>query len=236
MIGHQNSVIAIDGPAGSGKSTVAREIAKILKIHYLDSGAFYRTLTLAIFRNFQSQESSAKFADWVIKNEQNQPLNDWAIRLEFGNGNENKMFFNEEDVSKSIRTPEITEKIKYIADKQIFRDFVNEKIRKLAEEYKLVMDGRDIGTEVFPNTRNKFFLTASPEVRAKRRMDELVAKNIPADWQEVYSEMVKRDDSDRNRIIAPLVPAEDAIMIDTDSLSIKLVIETILSRILESKS
>ena len=98
------------------------------------------------------------------------------------------------------------------------------------------MDGRDIGTEVFPNTRNKFFLTASPEVRANRRMDELVAKNIPADWQEVYSEMVKRDDSDRNRIIAPLVPAEDAIMIDTDSLSIKLVIETILSRILESKS
>jgi cytidylate kinase len=156
--------------------------------------------------------------------------------LDFGHGDENKLFLNSEEVTSQIRTPEITEKIKYIADKQIFRDFVNERIRALARDNKLVMDGRDIGTEVFPDSRNKFFLTASPEVRAKRRLDELLAKKIPADWEEVYSEMVKRDDSDRNRKIAPLLAAKDAILIDTDSLSIKLVIETILSRILESKS
>lgn len=233
---HIDSVIAIDGPAGSGKSTVAREIAKILGIHYLDSGAFYRTLTLAIFKYYKASESQQDFADWIAEMQNILPLDQWQIRLDFGHGDENKLFLNSEDVTNQIRTPEITEKIKYIADKQIFRDFVNERIRALARDNKLVMDGRDIGTEVFPDSRNKFFLTASPEVRAKRRMDELLAKKIPADWEEVYSEMVKRDDSDRNRKIAPLLAAKDAILIDTDSLSIKLVIETILSRILESKS
>lgn len=233
---HIDSVIAIDGPAGSGKSTVAREIAKILGIHYLDSGAFYRTLTLAIFKYYKASESQQDFADWIAEMQNILPMDQWQIRLDFGHGDENKLFLNSEEVTNQIRTPEITEKIKYIADKQIFRDFVNERIRALARDNKLVMDGRDIGTEVFPDSRNKFFLTASPEVRAKRRMDELLAKKIPADWEEVYSEMVKRDDSDRNRKIAPLLAAKDAILIDTDSLSIKLVIETILSRILESKS
>ena len=233
---HIDSVIAIDGPAGSGKSTVAREIAKILGIHYLDSGAFYRTLTLAIFKYYKASESQQDFADWIAEMQNILPLDQWQIRMDFGHGDENKLFLNSEDVTNQIRTPEITEKIKYIADKQIFRDFVNERIRALARDNKLVMDGRDIGTEVFPDSRNKFFLTASPEVRAKRRLDELLAKKIPADWEEVYSEMVKRDDSDRNRKIAPLLAAKDAILIDTDSLSIKLVIETILSRILESKS
>lgn len=233
---HIDSVIAIDGPAGSGKSTVAREIAKILGIHYLDSGAFYRTLTLAIFKYYKASESQQDFADWIAEMQNILPMDQWQIRLDFGHGDENKLFLNSEEVTSQIRTPEITEKIKYIADKQIFRDFVNERIRALARDNKLVMDGRDIGTEVFPDSRNKFFLTASPEVRAKRRMDELLAKKIPADWEEVYSEMVKRDDSDRNRKIAPLLAAKDAILIDTDSLSIKLVIETILSRILESKS
>ncbi|MCZ8239135.1 MAG: (d)CMP kinase [Leptospiraceae bacterium] len=233
---HTDSVIAIDGPAGSGKSTVAREIAKILGIHYLDSGAFYRTLTLAIFKYYKASESQQDFADWIAEMQNILPMDQWQIRLDFGHGDENKLFLNSEEVTSQIRTPEITEKIKYIADKQIFRDFVNERIRALARDNKLVMDGRDIGTEVFPDSRNKFFLTASPEVRAKRRMDELLAKKIPADWEEVYSEMVKRDDSDRNRKIAPLLAAKDAILIDTDSLSIKLVIETILSRILESKS
>ncbi|PJE03960.1 MAG: cytidylate kinase [Leptospira sp.] len=233
---HIDSVIAIDGPAGSGKSTVAREIAKILGIHYLDSGAFYRTLTLAIFKYYKASESQQDFADWIAEMQNILPLDQWQIRLDFGHGDENKLFLNSEEVTSQIRTPEITEKIKYIADKQIFRDFVNERIRALARDNKLVMDGRDIGTEVFPDSRNKFFLTASPEVRAKRRLDELLAKKIPADWEEVYSEMVKRDDSDRNRKIAPLLAAKDAILIDTDSLSIKLVIETILSRILESKS
>jgi cytidylate kinase len=233
---HIDSVIAIDGPAGSGKSTVAREIAKILGIHYLDSGAFYRTLTLAIFKYYKASESQQDFADWIAEMQNILPMDQWQIRLDFGHGDENKLFLNSEEVTSQIRTPEITEKIKYIADKQIFRDFVNERIRALARDNKLVMDGRDIGTEVFPDSRNKFFLTASPEVRAKRRLDELLAKKIPADWEEVYSEMVKRDDSDRNRKIAPLLAAKDAILIDTDSLSIKLVIETILSRILESKS
>lgn len=233
---HIDSVIAIDGPAGSGKSTVARGIAKILGIHYLDSGAFYRTLTLAIFKYYKASESQQDFADWIAEMQNILPLDQWQIRLDFGHGDENKLFLNSEEVTSQIRTPEITEKIKYIADKQIFRDFVNERIRALARDNKLVMDGRDIGTEVFPDSRNKFFLTASPEVRAKRRLDELLAKKIPADWEEVYSEMVKRDDSDRNRKIAPLLAAKDAILIDTDSLSIKLVIETILSRILESKS
>lgn len=221
-------VIAIDGPAGSGKSTVAREVASRLGIHYLDSGAFYRALTLALYREYQRQSFNLEFTEWA-ETRTSIDLGEISIQLEFGEGNENHIFLNGEDVSSEIRLPEITDKIKYVADKAIFRDFVNNLIRNLAKDHSLAMDGRDIGTIVFPNTPYKFFLTASPEVRAKRRLDELNSKGIAADYESVYQDMVKRDYSDENRKIAPLVRSKDALLVDTDSLSIKVVIETILS-------
>ncbi|MCC5815901.1 MAG: (d)CMP kinase [Leptospira sp.] len=222
-------VIAIDGPAGSGKSTVARQVAKHLGIDYLDSGAYYRTLTLHLFREFSNLSENQSFADWTTRNQDNLNLKDIRIDLEFGEGGENRIFLNEDNVSAEIRTPEVTEKIKYVADKQAFRDFVNHHIRKLAEKYSLVMDGRDIGTEVFPNTPFKFFLTASADVRAKRRFQEMQEKGISAEYERVLEEMKLRDESDENRKIAPLKKAKDAILVDTDGLSIKVVIETILS-------
>ncbi|WCL48719.1 (d)CMP kinase [Leptospira sp. GIMC2001] len=232
---YSNEVIAIDGPAGSGKSTVAREIGKILGIEYLDSGAFYRALTLALFNIFELSNESQSFPDWTKVAEQELDLSNIDIRLHFGEGKENRIFLNNVDVSQDIRTPQITEKIKFVADKRRFRDFVNERIRDLATKHKLVMDGRDIGTEVFPNSRYKFFLTASPKERANRRFAELQAKNVSVNWDDVFHEMVERDNSDKNREIAPLVQAKDAILIDTDERTIKLVIETILSGIQEAK-
>lgn len=242
-------VIAIDGPAGSGKSTVAREVAKRLGISYLDSGAYYRALTLHLYRVYREEthadqvnggsgensepgdSDSPKFSEWVLKKEKEPDLDSLVVDLEFGGGGENKIYTNGEDVSAQIRTPEITEKIKYVADKRVFRDYVNERIRKLSQSHNLVMDGRDIGTEVFPDTPFKFFLTASAKVRAERRMKEMHEKGMQESFERVYEDMVQRDRSDENRKIAPLKKAKDAILVDTDSLSIKVVIETILSGI-----
>lgn len=227
-------VIAIDGPAGSGKSTLAREIARKFGIQYLDSGAFYRALTLALYRRFEAEGGDILFSQWTADREEILDLDSIQVTMEFGGGNQNKMYLNGEDVTSEIRLPAITEKIKYVADKRKYRDFVNQRIRQLAKTTSLAMDGRDIGTEVFPNTPFKFFLTASPEERARRRLAELEQQGIAADFQEVFQDMVKRDQSDESRKIAPLVQAKDAILVDTDGLSIKVVLETILSSISDS--
>jgi cytidylate kinase len=224
-------VIAIDGPAGSGKSTVAREVGKILGIQYLDSGALYRALTFALYSEYCRSESPETFPDWLEK-ERNRDLSLYQIRLEFmPEGKPNQIFLNGSNITQEIRTPEITEQIRYVANQERYRKFVNDRIRKLAETHELVLDGRDIGTEVFPDAPYKFFLTASPEERARRRTLELRNQGMAVDPEEVLRDMISRDESDRNRKIAPLVQAKDAILVDTDALSLKVVIETILSEI-----
>jgi len=223
-------VIAIDGPAGSGKSTVARELGKKLGIRYLDSGAFYRALTLFIWNLYKSLEIREEFSSWVESLEKSGKIQrEPEIAISFENDETNRVFLNGVDVSREIRSPEITEKIKYIADKALFRDFVNHRIRTLAESESFVMDGRDIGTLVFPDTPYKFFLTASPGVRAERRFQELRLQNPSISREEVLEELIQRDRSDENRKIAPLQKAKDAILIDTDCLPVNVVIETILS-------
>ncbi|TGK00071.1 (d)CMP kinase [Leptospira langatensis] len=222
------NVIALDGPAGTGKSTVARELSKKLGFEYLDSGAFYRALTLHIYRIYSATNSSISFSEWL-------PLKDFAsltqgviILCEFSKTGENHIFLNGQDVSQEIRTPEITREIKYIADKALFRDFVNSQLRNLALTHRLVMDGRDIGTHVFPDARYKFFLTASSKVRAERRYNQLLEQGIRSNLDEIENEIIIRDKSDMEREIAPLRKSADAILIDTDNLPKNSVISKIL--------
>ncbi|TGL64554.1 (d)CMP kinase [Leptospira sarikeiensis] len=222
------NVIALDGPAGTGKSTVAREISKKLGFEYLDSGAFYRALTLHIYRIYQSKNLSISFSDW-LSGKEFLPLTEGVeIFCEFSKTGENHIFLNGQDVSVEIRTPEITREIKYIADKLVFREFVNSQLRKLSLTHRLVMDGRDIGTHVFPDARYKFFLTASSRVRAERRYKQLLEQGIQSDLDEIEKEIIVRDKSDTEREIAPLRKAEDAILIDTDNLPKNSVISKIL--------
>lgn len=233
MSTNKTYVIAIDGPAGSGKSTIARELGKILGIRYLDSGALYRALTYYLWRLYNEEKTLEEFPVWVeCKSKEGMEI--WKnaeISVIFGDNEENQIFLNGENVTAIIRTPEITEKTKYIANQRPYRDFINQKLRELAHTQSLVLDGRDIGTEVFPDTPHKFFLTASPEERARRRYNEMLEKNMDITWEEVYQDLIRRDESDTNRKIAPLRMAKDAILIDTDGLSKNIVINKILSKL-----
>ncbi|EMJ63923.1 MULTISPECIES: (d)CMP kinase [Leptospira] len=222
------NVIALDGPAGSGKSTVARQIAEKIGFNYLDTGAFYRALTLYLFRLHGNSPNTESFADWVKTYEAERSLSSVRILCEFSAGKENRIFLNGEEVSLAIRTPEITREIKHIANRRIYRNFVNRELHTLAKLHKLIMDGRDIGTEVFPDAKFKFYLTASSKVRAERRFLQLQEQGIEADRDEIEKEIILRDKSDMEREIAPLYQANDAILIDTDILSKNSVISKIL--------
>ncbi|MFB5652498.1 (d)CMP kinase [Leptospira wolffii] len=222
------NVIALDGPAGTGKSTVAREISKKLGFEYLDSGAFYRALTLHIYGIYQNASSHSSFSEWLQKQDWPSLTQGAEIRCEFSEKGENHIFLSGKDVSVEIRSPEITREIKFIADKAVFRDFVNIQLRNLAKTHRLVMDGRDIGTHVFPDARYKFFLTASSRIRAERRYNQLLEQGISSNLDEIENEIILRDKSDTEREIAPLRKAGDAILIDTDSLPKNSVISKIL--------
>ncbi|EQA38369.1 cytidylate kinase [Leptospira inadai serovar Lyme str. 10] len=222
------NVIALDGPAGTGKSTVARELATRLGYKYLDSGAFYRALTLYIFRKYKKARSKESFQEWVGKGNPVELSDGAIVECIFSESGENKIFLNGEDVSLEIRIPEITKEIKHIANKESYREFVNKQLRNLALIHKLIMDGRDIGTAVFPDARYKFFLTASSRVRAERRYYQLKEQGIDSDLDEIEKEIIARDKSDTDREIAPLKQAKDAILIDTDRLPKNTVIGKIL--------
>ncbi len=225
------NIIAIDGPAGSGKSSVAREIASKTDFFYMDSGAYYRAITLYLLNLYKSEKNSILFNEWITQKSAESFLFNLTLNSNLSKTEENKTFLNSRDVSIEIRDPDVTQQIKHIAVLREVREFVNKNLYKLSENYKLVMDGRDIGTEVFPDAYLKFFLTADPEVRAKRRYDEYLEKGIEINFQQLKEEIIKRDESDINRKIAPLKKAEDAILIDTSNLSKNIVINMILSRL-----
>lgn len=215
--------VAIDGPGGSGKSTVARAAAKELGFIYVDTGALYRTVGVyALRKGIDTKDAEAVEAT----------LRDITVELKFENG-EQRVLLNGEDVSEEIRTPKASMAASNVSAIPAVRDFLFGLQRNIAKENNCIMDGRDIGTVVLPDAQVKIFFTASAEIRAKRRYDELVAKGTQVNYQDVLDELIERDYNDAHREIAPLRPAEDSIMIDTGGLSLQENIDAVVEIIKE---
>ena len=200
-----NYAIAIDGPAGAGKSTIAKILAKELELIYVDTGALYRTVGYYTLQQGVDTHDAAGVA--AI-------LDGLTVELKYVEGVQ-RVFANGEDVSDLIRTPAISMAASAVSAIPAVRAFLLNTQRSIAAANAVIMDGRDIGTVILPDAKIKIFLTASPESRAKRRFAELQEKGDPATYDEVLSDMIKRDYDDSHRAIAPLKQAEDAIPVDT---------------------
>lgn len=203
--------IAIDGPAGAGKSTIAKALAKELGYHYVDTGAIYRTV--AYFLDLLGV--SPKDVDGVERY-----IDELTINIEYDAEGKQHMIMNGMDVSDEIRTQDISQKASLVSAHKVVRDVLLDMQRDVAKKHNVIMDGRDIGTVVLPKATVKIFLTASAEVRAKRRTDELLAKGQKADYQQTLKDIQQRDYQDMNRPIAPLKQAKDAVLLDTSELDI----------------
>ncbi len=215
--------IAIDGPSGAGKSTIAKTISKKLNIMYLDTGAMYRAVALYALENGADLSDSEAIGE-LLNN----------IDLTFiDNGTENAVCINGRDVSKEIRRHEISKSASEVSKLSKVRDFLVEMQRKIAAENDVVLDGRDITSNVLPNAKYKFYLTATAEERARRRCSELKEKGQDVDYQKVLQDIVDRDYNDMNRQIAPLVKTDDSIEIDSTSLAQEQVADLILTHIKE---
>ena len=210
--------IAIDGPAGAGKSTIARRLAKELGYYYVDTGAIYRTV--AYFMDLLG--ISPKDVDGVERY-----IDELTIEIEYDEEGVQHMIMNGMDVSGDIRTQDISQKASLVSAHAVVRDMLLDMQRNVAKKHNVIMDGRDIGTVVLPKANVKIFLTAAAEVRAKRRYDELIAKGQKADLNTILKEIQQRDYQDSHREIAPLKQAKDAVLVDTSDLDIEGVVATI---------
>ena len=217
-------VIAIDGYSSTGKSSISKIIAQKLGIIHLDTGALYRGVTWFALQNCLNDDGSINLKSLFSS------FNE--IELEFKNDNgELVLFLNHIDISKAIRTNEVSENVSFVAKQKEVRDFLLQSQRSLAEKGGIIMDGRDIGTVVLPNADYKFFLTASIDERTKRRYQELLSLGIEANEQQVKENLIIRDKIDSEREIAPLKQADDAIVIDNTNFSKRETIDSILSYI-----
>ena len=210
--------IAIDGPAGAGKSTIAKRLAKELGYQYVDTGAIYRTV--AYFMDLWGV--SPKDVDGVTRY-----IDELTIGIEYDEDNVQHMIMNGMDVTADIRTQDISQKASLISAHAVVRDVLLDMQRDVAKAYNVIMDGRDIGTVVLPKANVKIFLTADPEVRAKRRYEELIAKGQKANLETILKEIKQRDYQDTHREVAPLKMARDSIKVDTSNLDIDQVVEKI---------
>lgn len=214
----KSHVIAIDGPSGSGKSTIAKIVAAELSLTYLDTGAMFRGLALAI------SKAGIEFDDI-------DRINTFLRHMSFDYGHEDYLIkINGEDLTISIRDHEVSQMASQISQLTVVRDFLKEAQRKIAKVRPSILEGRDIGSVIFPDAAFKFFLTADARIRAKRRFDELLERGTLGDLslKTILADIESRDLKDRTRKIAPLIQAKDALLIDTSHLSIEKVAETII--------
>lgn len=211
--------IAIDGPAASGKSTIAKQIAKRLNITYIDTGAMYRGVTLAVLRqNIAVDDIEA--IQMVLK--------DTQLSFEFVEGVQH-LFLNNEDVEEMIRSIEVSQNVSAISALDFVREDLVARQQLMASKHSVIMDGRDIGTVVLPDADYKFFFVASPEIRAQRRYEENIARGITSQsFEELMADIIRRDEYDSTREHSPLKKADDAISVDTGSGTIEENIESVM--------
>lgn len=218
--------VAIDGPSGAGKSTMARKAAAELGFLYVDTGAIYRTVALYCYRAGIARED----ADAITA-----CLPDIHVELSYGSDGVQRMSLNGEDVTDAIRQSELSLYTSAVSAIPAVRAFLLEQQRALAAAHDVVMDGRDIGTVVLPDAQVKIFLTAAPEERARRRWNELRQRDSAVEYEQVLDDVLLRDENDRNRPIAPLRQAEDAVLVDTTHVnleeSLRLLLDAIRGRL-----
>lgn len=217
------TAVAIDGPAGAGKSSVARAAAKRLGYIYVDTGALYRAVGLKFLKSG---------ADTTLNCDIQSVLDNTVVEIKFING-EQRVMLDGNDVSDEIRTPEASKMASAVSAKPQVRAFLLEMQRKAAADNNVIMDGRDIATVVLPDAEVKIYLTASAEVRAERRYKELIEKSADVSLDEVLSDIINRDNADMNREIAPLKKADDAVLADTSDCSFDESVELIVGIIKE---
>ena len=213
----KNLVIAVDGPAGAGKSTIAKIVADKLNINYIDTGAMYRAITYKVLQN----NIDVNNEDQIIEIAKNSDID----------FKDNNIYLDGKILKEEIRTPEVSNNVSNIAQIKEVRYLMVDVQREIGNKNSVILDGRDIGSYVFPNADYKFFLVASPEERGERRYKELIKKGYDTTLEEVIKDVIRRDEIDSNREFAPLVKASDAIEIDTTGKSIDEVVESVISKI-----
>ena len=214
-------IVALDGPAGSGKGTVTKKVAKKMNLINIDTGAMYRCVTLLIIR----QDIKLDELDKIEK-----ILNNIDIKFKVENEKQ-QVYLNNEDVTLEIRTQKVNELVSPVSTIKIVRDKLVDLQRKMAESIDVIMEGRDIGTNVFPNANLKIYLDATPEERANRRFKQNEEKGIKIPYEEILENVRYRDYTDSHREIAPLKQAEDAIYIDSTNMTIEEVVERVIKEI-----
>lgn len=217
--------IALDGPAGAGKSSIAKRAAKILDFIYVDTGALYRTIGLAASRKNVEPKTSPEI---------DKLLSQITVDLTFDDKNEQIVLLNGEDVSGLIRTPEASMMASAISAVPSVRAYLLDLQRNMAKSHNVIMDGRDIGTVVLPDAKVKIFLTASVQARAERRYKELCEKGINVQYEDVLNDVITRDYNDSHRETAPLKPADGCVIVDTTELDFEQSVEKIISVIKEN--
>lgn len=218
--------IAIDGPAGAGKSTIAKQLAKDLGYIYVDTGALYR----AVGYYMVNQGIDPGAEDQVVPR-----LRELTAELKYIGG-EQRVLVNGEDVTQKIRTPQMSMAASQVSALPAVREFLFELQRKIARENNVIMDGRDIGTVVLPDAQVKIFLTASPEERARRRCEELLQKGEKVLLEEVLADIIQRDYNDSHRAVAPLKQAEDAVLVDTTRLDLEQSVQRLRELVKEKQN
>jgi cytidylate kinase len=226
----KKSIVTIDGPSGAGKSTISKLLAARLQYTYLDTGAMYRVVGLQVLRtglDLEVQGAREKLAPLLA-----------ALDMTLAPGEEGKetrAFLDGEDVSDAIRTPEMAMVASRVSAQAQVRKKLTEMQRTIGKNGAIVAEGRDMGTVVFPDAMHKFFLDASPMERAKRRQKQLAENGRKIEYQEILAQIQKRDEDDSSRALAPLKPAEDAVVIDSSEMSIDEVVSFILAAINEKQ-